>query len=152
VTARASLSGDVFLVDDNPVNLRRLAEILKGAGVQVRAATSGARALDAIRAHPPDLVLLDVEMPGKSGYEVCEALAADPATRGLCVVFVSAHDSPFEKTRAFLAGGADYLTKPFDAEEVLARVATQLAVVRLTRENEALKAELSRAREPGGRE
>jgi len=146
VNESAPMMGDVFLIDDNPVNIRRLAEILKPAGVQVRAATSGARALEAIRAHPPDLILLDVEMPDKNGFEVCEGLAAEPATRSIRVVFISAHDDPMQKTRAFRAGGVDYIAKPFSTEEVLARVATQLALVRLTRENEALKRELAAAR------
>jgi peptide deformylase len=133
------VTGDVLLVDDNPVNIRRLAEILKPAGVAVRAATSAVRALEAARAQPPDLVLLDVEMPDRNGFDVCAELAADPSTEGVRVVFVSAHDDRVQKSRAFRAGAVDWLTKPFDAEEVLARVATQLELVRLAREGESAR-------------
>jgi PleD family two-component response regulator len=138
---------DVLVVDDNPINIRRLAEVLKRAGWKVRAATSANRALDAIREQPPDLVLLDIELPDRSGIEVCRELRQDPRTHGVRVVFVSSHDSAVEKARAYAAGGADYLLKPLDEQEVMARVATQLEVARLTRENEALRAELARARE-----
>lgn len=141
-----TLRGDVLLVDDNPVNLRLLSEILKPAGLTVRAATSGGRALEAARAQVPDLVLLDIELPDLSGFEVCEALCADPKTRGLRVIFVSAHDSLLGRSRGFRAGGVDYLTKPYEAAEVLARVATQLDIALLTRENEALRAEIARVR------
>jgi CheY-like chemotaxis protein len=126
------------------VNVRRLAEILKAAGIAVRAATSGVRALEAMREKAPDLVLLDVEMPGQDGWEVAAALRADERTRGLRVVFVSAHDGSLERARAFRSGAADWLTKPFDEAEVLARVATHLELVRLTKENAALRDELAK--------
>jgi CheY-like chemotaxis protein len=105
------VTGDVLVVDDNPVNVRRLAELLKAAGLSVRVAMSGARALDAIRAQMPDLVLLDVELPDRSGFEVSAELAASPATADLRVVFVSAHDGPIERARAFRAGGIARLRK-----------------------------------------
>jgi CheY-like chemotaxis protein len=140
------LTGDVFVVDDNPVNIRRITEILKSVGVAPRAATSGARALPAIREKCPDLLLLDVEMPGQDGWAVLDALRADERTRGIRVVFVSAHDSPIERARAFRSGASDWLTKPFDDAEVLARVAAQLEIVALSRENEVLRAELERRR------
>ena len=142
---RAPLSGDVFIVDDNPVNIRRLSEVLKPAGAQIRAATTGARALEALRAQPADVVLLDVELPDSSGFAICEALLTDAGTRGLRVVFVTAHDSPLERSRAFRAGGADWMSKPFSDEEVLARVGTQLELARLAKENEALRRELGRS-------
>jgi DNA-binding response OmpR family regulator len=104
------------------------------------------RALEAMRAQPPDLVLLDIELPDRSGLEVCRALLQEPATRGVRVVFISAHDGSAEKAAAYAAGGSDYLRKPFDAEEVRARAASQLAVARLQRENAALRAELDALR------
>jgi CheY-like chemotaxis protein len=140
------LAGSVFAVDDNPMTLRRLVELLKSVGVSVRAATSGARALDAMRMQPPDVVLLDVEMPGQDGFQVAAQLRADPATTRVRIVFVSANDAAFERMRAFRASAADYLTKPFSDEEALARVGTQLELARLARENEALKAQLGRPR------
>jgi len=139
------ITGDVFLVDDNLMNIRLLAEILKGAGYQVRAATSGKRAVETIRTHPPELVLLDVNMPEMDGYQVCETLKADPKTRDIPIIFISAHDAPVEKVRAFRAGAVDYVTKPFEAEEVVARVATHLEMSRLQRETASRKAELEGA-------
>ena len=133
------MTGDVFLVDDNPGNLRRLAEILKAAGVATRAATSAGRALAAVRTQPPDLVLLDIELPDGSGFDLCTELLAEPATKDLRVVFMSAHDGPLERARGFRVGGVDYLVKPYDEAEVLAKVATQLELVRLRRENAALR-------------
>jgi len=137
--------GDVLVVDDSVVNVRLLAGILGGAGYRTRVATNGARALDVIRAQAPELVLLDVEMPGMDGYEVCRTLKGDPATRDVPIIFISAHDSPREKVRAFESGGVDYVTKPLEPQEVLARVATHLEVSRLHRETAARKAELERA-------
>lgn len=137
--------GDVLVVDDSVVNVRLLAGILGGAGYRTRVATNGARALDVIRAQAPELVLLDVEMPGMDGYEVCRTLKGDPATRDVPIIFISAHDSPREKVRAFESGGVDYVTKPFEPQEVLARVATHLEVSRLHRETAARKAELEHA-------
>ncbi len=135
------MTGDVLLVDDNVINVHVLAEILKGAGLRARGATSGARALQAIKAQRPDLVLLDVEMPGMDGYEVCRTLKADPATADIPVVFISAHDDPALKTKAYRAGGADYVGKPFEADEVLARVVPHIELARLRHENAALAAE-----------
>jgi CheY-like chemotaxis protein len=137
--------GDVFLIDDNVTNIRLLQEILWGSGYRVRAATTGRRALDTIHAHPPELVLLDVGMPEMDGYAVCRALKLDPATKDIPIIFISAHDASGEKVKAFKAGGVDYITKPFEPEEVLARVATHLAVSRLQRETAARKAELEKA-------
>jgi CheY-like chemotaxis protein len=139
-----AITGDVFAVDDNPVNVRRLVEVLRTAGISVRAATSGVRALEAMREKRPDLVLLDVEMPGLDGWAVHEALRASEELSGVPVVFVSAHDSVLERARAFRSGAADWLTKPFDEAEILARVTTQLQLVRLSNENAALRAELAK--------
>jgi PleD family two-component response regulator len=134
--------GDVFIVDDTPANLDLLAAILRDSGYDVRVANSGRRALRVVHAHPPDLVMLDIQMPEMDGYEVCRQLKADPATSAIPVIFISALDDVFDKVRAFRAGGVDYVAKPFQAEEVLARVETQMELVRLRRENEHLRREL----------
>lgn len=145
--------GDLFVVDDHPDNLTLLTGLLREAGHRVRVANSGRRALAAIRAKPPELVLLDISMPDLDGYAVCRELKADPETKAIPVLFLSARDDVGDKLAAFRAGGVDYVTKPFQSEEVLARVDTQLRLTRLHRaleeKNAALSernAELERAR------
>lgn len=138
------LTGDIFIVDDNPNNLNLLAGILRDHGYGVRMANSGRRAVSTVRSHPPELVMLDIRMPEMDGYEVCEALKADPATSSIPIVFISALDDPFDKVRAFKSGGCDYVTKPFQEQEVVARVENQLRISRLQRELERRNAELAR--------
>jgi len=121
----------ILIVDDAPVNLRLLAEMLTARGYRVRAVTSGDRALTAARAAPPDLILLDIRMPGMNGYEVCQQLKAERQTCHIPVIFISALDELQDKVQAFEVGGVDYVTKPFQGEEVLARVETHLALRRL---------------------
>lgn len=128
--------GDIFLVDDNPNNLTLLYGILKNAQYQVRVANSGRRALDTIGAYPPELIMLDIQMPEMDGYQVCEQLKLAPETCDIPVIFISALDDVFDKVRAFHVGGVDYVTKPFQAEEVLVRVETQLNLFRMRRELE----------------
>jgi CheY-like chemotaxis protein len=137
-------AGEVFIVDDNPDNLGLLSGILREAGYGVRLANSGRRALQAIALSPPELVLLDVNMPELSGLQVCEQLKQDAATRDLPVIFLSALDDVRDKLAAFRAGAVDYVTKPFQAEEVLARVGSQLQLSRLRRELLLRNQELSR--------
>lgn len=122
------------MVDDTPRNLQLLLEILKRSGCRVRPATSGEVALKAARRDAPDLILLDINMPGLNGYEVCEQLKLDPATRDIPVIFISGLDGVLDKVRAFSVGGVDYLTKPVEAEEVLARVRTHLRLREKERE------------------
>lgn len=117
---------NLLIVDDQPNNLRLLAALLSEQGYKVRKALSGSAALESAQIQLPDLVLLDVSMPGMDGYEVCRALKAGEATREIPVIFLSALDSATEKVKAFTIGGADYITKPFHAEEILARVQQQL--------------------------
>src|SRR5688500_17280152 len=117
---------DILIIDDNPESLRLLIQILNQQGYKARAAADGSHALRSIRLAPPDLILLDVMMPGMSGYEVCEALKADEATRDIPVIFLSALNQVFDKVRAFSAGAVDYIGKPFHNEEILARVNTHL--------------------------
>lgn len=141
------MTGEIFLVDDNPSNLSLLAGILRGAGFRVRAVNTGTRALALAKAQVPELIMLDITMPEMDGYQVCEALKADEATRDVPVIFISALDEPLDKVKAFKTGGVDYVTKPFQAEEVVVRVENQLKVSRLQRETEAKNAELQRAYE-----
>jgi DNA-binding response OmpR family regulator len=136
--------GDIFLVDDNANNLTLLYGILRNAGYQVRAANNGRRALETVSAYPPELLMLDINMPEMNGYEVCEQLKANPITRDIPVIFISALDDVFDKVRAFRVGGIDYVPKPFQAEEVLARVETQLNLFRLRRDLESKRIELER--------
>ncbi len=139
------MSGEIFLVDDNPANLELLSGLLRGHGFKVRMVNDGRRALEMIRARLPELVLLDITMPGLDGYAVCRELKADPATAALPVLFVSALDEPLDKVKAFGAGGVDYVSKPFQAEEVVARVETHLAIGRLRRQLEERGRELEAA-------
>lgn len=132
--------GNILIVDDTPANLKILTTMLSGQGYRVRPAINGDVALKAVRTAPPDLILLDIMMPGMSGYEVCEALKADRETQKIPVIFISALDEALDKVRAFQVGGVDYITKPFQMEEVFARVENHLALDRQRREIEALNA------------
>lgn len=132
------LSACVLIVDDTPDNLRLLSGILEERGYDVRPAASGTRALAAVQAELPELILLDIKMPEMSGYDVCERLKADERTRDIPVIFISALQDLAEKVKGFALGGVDYITKPFQAEEVLARVETHLALHRLRHHLEAL--------------
>ncbi|MBF2098697.1 MAG: response regulator, partial [Gloeomargaritaceae cyanobacterium C42_A2020_066] len=144
-------TGDLLIVDDTPQNVRLLSAILAKQGFEVRKALSGAMALLAIKAGRPDLILLDVMMPDMDGFQVCRRLKADPATQDIPIVFLSAADTPAYKVEAFRAGGADYITKPFQVEEVLARVEHQLALSRLRNalaiQNQQLQEEITQRQE-----
>jgi len=115
----------ILVVDDTPANLTLLAQVLK-ADYRVQLAVSGAKALEICRRQPPDLVVLDVMMPEMDGYEVCRRLKADPATRRVPVVFLTALTRPEDESSGFEAGGADFIHKPFNPTTVLARVRTHL--------------------------
>jgi two-component system sensor histidine kinase/response regulator len=134
---------DILVVDDTPANLRLLERLLSGAGFHVRPAASGETAIAAAAARPPDLVLLDVDMPGMDGYEVCRALKQDPALADVPVVFLSALGETSDKLEAFAAGGVDYVTKPFHLEELRARIATHLELRQLRRELEQRNRDLA---------
>lgn len=120
----------VLIVDDNPNNLRVLSGMLEQAGYRVRPALNGEMALRSIGVILPDIVLLDIRMPEMDGYEVCRRLKADAATRDIPVVFISALQEAEDKVNAFRAGGVDYVVKPFQIEEVLARVRMHLELCR----------------------
>ncbi|AKT36127.1 response regulator [Chondromyces crocatus] len=144
---RPSLSstspGVVLVVDDKPENLSLLSSVLSAEGYEVRAAITGAMALVAAAADPPDIILLDVNMPEMDGYEVCRRLKADRRTADVPVIFISVLSELEDKVAAFDAGGVDYVTKPFHVQEVLARVGTQLLLHRQRRELARQQKELS---------
>jgi diguanylate cyclase (GGDEF)-like protein len=118
----------IVIVDDTPDNLRLLVGILREHGHRVRPAPSALRALATIDKEPPDLILLDIMMPEIDGFEVCSRLKASPLTRDIPVIFLSALNEVFDKVRAFKCGGVDFISKPFQVEEVLARVNTHLTI------------------------
>jgi len=118
--------GKILAVDDTPASLKLLTDILKAEGYEVRSAISGELALHAAISNPPDLVLLDIRMPEMDGYEVCRRLKAQPATRDVPVIFVSAVMETSEKVKGFEIGAVDFVTKPYQRDELLARVRTHL--------------------------
>lgn len=124
-------TADVLIVDDTVANLKVLTELLKQHDYKVRAVLSGAMALTAAEAAPPDLILLDIKMPEMDGYAVCNELKKMAKTSAIPVIFISALDDALDKVKAFSSGGVDYISKPFQEEEVLARVANHLKIARL---------------------
>ncbi|MEP6493334.1 MAG: response regulator [bacterium] len=138
----AAMRGNVLVVDDTPTNADVLSGLLSNTGCTVRVALSGAAALSAVRSERPDIILLDISMPDIDGYEVCRRLKADPATAELPVIFISTLDEPMDKVLAFDVGGADYIQKPFQPREVLARIEYQLEITRLHAEMRAANARL----------
>lgn len=137
----SEVKGNILIVDDTPNNLRLLSSMLTKQGYEVRSAISGQVALMAVRTVPLDLILLDVNMPKMNGYEVCTQLKADEQTRDIPVVFLSALGEALDKVQAFRVGGVDYITKPFQVEEVLARVENHLTLRRMQLELQQAKAE-----------
>ena len=133
---QGTVAPQVLVVDDALINLKLLTEILLSRGYRVRPASSGDLALKTTAAIAPDLILLDVKMPGMDGYEVCRRLKSDEKTRGIPVIFISALDEAADKLKGFDAGGVDYIVKPFHAAEVLARVETHLTLRRLQKQLE----------------
>jgi len=134
---------DILIVDDTPANLRLLGGMLGKQGYKSRPVPSGALALQAIESEPPDLILLDINMPGMNGYETCERLKADARFRDIPVIFISALGETEDKLRAFSAGGVDYVSKPFQFAEVEARISTHLRLRALQRELEQHNRHLS---------
>lgn len=137
---------NILVVDDTPHSLRLLVEILTEQGYKVRPASSGELALNFVRTTPPDLILLDIMMPHMDGYELCQRLKADEQTQNIPIIFISAMGELFDKVKAFNMGGVDYITKPFQVEEVLVRVKTHLKLrhtqYQLEERNEQLKQEI----------
>lgn len=134
----------ILVVDDNQVNRRLLAAILQRTGYRIAEAGDGSNAIRLAREIRPDLILLDVMMPGPDGYEVCQTLQNDPLTDKIPIIFLSARANAEDKIRGLEVGAADYVTKPFDKEEVVARVRSQLRIRNLTRELVRANRELRR--------
>jgi signal transduction histidine kinase len=143
-----NFQANILLVDDNPDNLRLLGKILENQHYQVRRTVSGDAALRASRVQPPDLILLDINMPQMSGYEVCQHLKADEQTADIPIIFISALDLVTDKLKGFEVGGVDYITKPFQEAEVLVRVKNQLTIQeqrqRMLEQNNQLQREIGR--------
>ena len=143
----AGQPASILVVDDTPANLQVLAGMLKDRGYKVRPVLSGKLALVAARRDPPDLILLDINMPEMNGYEVCEHLKADDRLKGIPIIFISALTESLDKVKAFAIGGVDYITKPFQMEELHARVETHLKLRRLQIEIEEYADRLESAQE-----
>lgn len=135
---------DILVIDDTPENLALLSQMLTERGYKVRSVTKGSTAIRGAKAVPPDLILLDVKMPEMNGYEVCQQLKADERTRDIPIIFISALGDVFDKVKAFQVGGVDYITKPFQIEEVLARLDTHLTIRNLQIKLEAQNSQLQR--------
>lgn len=136
---------DILAIDDNPNNLLVLCGMLKERGYRVRPATSGRFGLEAAESLPPDLILLDVNMPDMDGYEVCRELKQRDALKQIPVIFLSALGESVDKLRAFESGGFDYITKPFKIEEVAARIDTHVTIRRLRQDLQSRYEELQEA-------
>ena len=121
----------ILIVDDTPANLTLLSKMLQGQGYRVVAFLRGRMALEAAAKTPPDLILLDINMPEMDGFEVCRRLKADASLKDIPVLFISALTETMDKVKAFSLGGVDYVSKPFQPEEVTARVETHLRLRRL---------------------
>lgn len=130
----------ILVVDDNACNLQLLLELLTAKGYTVYPAISGELAMEFVKSRLPDLILLDIKMPGLDGYEVCRQLKANDSTRSIPIIFLSALGDERDKVKGFQAGGVDFITKPFQSEELLARVGVHLRLRELT---EGLEQEVS---------
>jgi len=122
---------DILIIDDEADNLRLLSSILESQGYKVRQAVNADIALKTVELQPPDLILLDILMPEVGGYQLCQQLKNNPITKEIPVIFLSALSRDLDRRKGFQIGAADYLTKPFELEEVLARVQHQLTICEL---------------------
>lgn len=129
--------GDVLVVDDTELNLRMISQVLRKEGYQIRAVTSGREALAAIQETLPEVILLDITMPDIDGYEVCQQLKTDSYTADIPIIFISALDAIIDKVKAFKVGGADYIPKPIQVQELVARVRNQIDLRRLQQQLKA---------------
>jgi len=134
----------ILVVDDIPANLKLLTNILSNQGYKVRPASNGQLALRSVAVELPDLILLDVKMPDMDGYEVCQFLRADEKSRRIPVIFISALNEVPDKVKGLKAGGVDYITKPFQTAEILARIETHLTIWRLKRQLEEQNLQLQK--------
>ena len=125
---------EIMIVDDEPASVTLLSHFLQKQGYEITSLTSGSQALQKVQSVLPDLIMLDIKMSGMDGYEVCRELKEDRRTGDIPVLFISALDEVLDKVKAFSVGGVDYITKPFEFEEVLARVDSHLTIRNLQRE------------------
>ncbi len=142
---------NILVVDDKPANITLLAQLLTKEGYNVRVAPNGKLALNSINIKPPDLILLDIKMPEMDGYQVCKTLKNNPQTREIPVIFISALGDVVDKVKAFQCGGVDYINKPFETAEVLARVDNQIKwrslQIKLQEKNQELQKEIEKRKE-----
>ena len=140
-------SGRILIVDDSPINLDLIQKTLKRAGFEVRIANSGYSAIDLLKSQSVDLILLDIIMPGIDGFETCKRFKENPLIRDIPVIFMTALDDGESRVKGLTLGAVDYITKPFEQEEVLARVSIHLKLRKLTKalahKNELLQQEIS---------
>ncbi len=137
----------ILIVDDTVMNVDLLSLVLKKNNYMTRVADSGKHALEQVRVSPPDLILLDIMMPGMDGFETCRRLKADRNSANIPVIFITALDEMKDKLKGFQVGGADFITKPFQAEEVLARVKAHLTIQKLYKDLAAKNQKLEQALE-----
>lgn len=140
--AEKPVTSSILIIDDTPDNLRFLSELLTKAGYAVRKVINGELGVESALLEPPDLILLDIKMPLMNGYEVCARLKSNERTAQIPVIFLSGLDEEVEKVMAFHAGGVDYILKPFDVVEVLARIETHLRISRLQQQLQQKNAQL----------
>jgi diguanylate cyclase (GGDEF)-like protein len=137
---------EILVVDDTPSNLKFLTQLISELGYKVRVAGNGEMALKLIQSNLPDLILLDIRMPGLDGYAVCERLKSNPKTRNIPVIFISSLQEVFDKVKAFSVGGVDYISKPFEPLEVLSRMENHLRLrslqLQLIEKNQKLEQEI----------
>ena len=145
LSAETALKPTILLVDDQPQNLRLLSDLLDEQGYEVQQAINGTIALKSVSLNPPDLILLDINLPDIDGYTICQQIKADSQTQAVPVIFISALDEPWDKVRAFSSGGSDYIAKPFKVVEVLARVENQLKIQQLQQQLKAQNIQLQQA-------
>lgn len=130
------MSSDILIVDDTPANLNLLGNILKEHNYKIRAVPNGELAIISTKKKSPDLILLDITMPGMNGFEVCQKIKSDETLQDIPIIFISALSDTDDKLEGFKNGGVDYITKPFQVEEVIARVNTHLKIRELIKENQ----------------
>jgi len=141
----SSHRADILVIDDIPDNIRLLSIMLLKQGYSVRKALSGEIGITAAQIAPPDLILLDINMPEMNGYEVCKILKSNAQTHSIPVIFLSALDDVIDKIKAFQVGGVDFITKPFYFEEVVIRIQTQLTIRNLQAQLQAQNLQLQQA-------
>ncbi|MEQ8385715.1 MAG: response regulator [Coleofasciculus sp. A1-SPW-01] len=143
VSKNSQLKETILIVDDSPDNLSILRNVLTEQGYNVRVSLNGRQTLQSVNIMQPDLILLDILMPDMDGYQVCQQLKANPETQAIPIIFISALKETFDKVKAFEIGAADYISKPIETQEVLARIEHQLHILRLQRQLKQENARLS---------